>query len=83
MIIKNMKVAFGFQSEGLSKRFYYFLANNFELQRIYINDYAIKLLPLAEGGFIERNYFAFQLLDGDRDGAISALDLIEIDKELL
>jgi len=38
---------------------------------------------ICDGSFIERNYFAFYLLDHNRDGYIGASDLLEIYKELL
>ena len=38
---------------------------------------------ICDGSFIERNYFAFYLLDHNRDGYIGASDLLEIYKEIL
>ena len=36
-----------------------------------------------EGGFIERNWFAFKMLDGDKDGYLGAQDLCDIRDELM
>jgi hypothetical protein len=77
-LLTNLKQAFGLSSPGLARRFYYFLSKGYDLKRIYITDYLVRLWGLAEGTFIERNLFAFQMLDGDRDGFISAADLVEI-----
>ena len=53
------------------------------MQRIFVTDFLIRLNCLAEGNFIERNYFAFHILDGDRDGIIGSTDLQNIQAELL
>lgn len=74
---------FGIVSPGLASRLYYFFTKGFELQRIFVTDYLVRLWCLAEGSFIERNYFAFQILDGDRDGQIGAADIVKINEELL
>jgi hypothetical protein len=47
------------QSQGLAKRFYYFLTKGYDLKRIYVTDFLVRLWGLAEGTFIERNLFAF------------------------
>ena len=39
--------------------------------------------PLIYGNYIEKNYVAFRLYDGDADGVISSLDLNDMIKNLL
>lgn len=73
-----MQRVYGVTNENISRRFYYFLSSGFEQTFIYISDFTVRLWGLVEGGFIDRNQFAFQMLDGDRDGVISASDLIAI-----
>ena len=77
-LVQSMKQVFGVQSSHLSKRFYYFLSRGYDMQRIFVTDFLIRLNCLAEGNFIERNYFAFHILDGDRDGIIGSTDLQNI-----
>ena len=39
--------------------------------------------PLMFGNWIEKNHFAFRMLDGDDDGVISAVDLSDLIKNVL
>jgi hypothetical protein len=78
-----MRQVFGLKSEALAQRFYYFLSRGFDLKRIYVTDYVQRLWGLACGSFIEKNYFAFCLLDWDNDGLIGASDLVHVQKEIL
>jgi hypothetical protein len=82
-LASGMQRVYGVTNENISRRFYYFLTSGFEQTFIYISDFTARLWGLAEGGFIERNSFAFQMLDGDHDGVISATDLIAINEQML
>ena len=72
LIKANFEQAFQIASPGLARRFYYFLSDSFELERIYMADFAARVWCLVEGGFIQRNWFAFKMLDGDKDGFLGA-----------
>jgi Ca2+-binding EF-hand superfamily protein len=39
--------------------------------------------PLIYGNWIEKNYFAFRMYDGDNDGIISSIDIGDILKNLI
>jgi len=48
------------------------------MQLIYFDDYLVRMWGLANGGYVEKNQFAFSLYDSDKDGIIGAQDIVTI-----
>jgi len=53
------------------------------MQRIYFDDYLIRLHGLVNGSYIEKNYFAFWFYDSDGDGIIGAQDIVKINETVI
>lgn len=53
------------------------------MKRIYLPQFMTVVHPIIYGNYIEKNYVAFRLYDGDNDGIINSLDLTDLMKNLL
>ena len=53
------------------------------MKRIYLPQFLATVFPLIYGNWVEKNYFAFKIYDGDNDGIISSIDVSDIIKNLL
>lgn len=53
------------------------------MKRIYLPQFMAIVHPIIYGNYVEKNYAAFRLYDGDDDGIISSLDLTDLMKNLL
>ena len=82
-ILKNFKLLFKNYNEALATRFYEFLSKGYHMQRIYFDDYLVRLYGLANGSFVEKNYFAFCLYDADGDGVLAAQDIVTIHESVV
>jgi len=74
---------FGYFNDSMALRFYNALSVGKKMKRIYLPQFMAIMYPLIYGNWIEKNYFAFRLLDGDNDGIISAIDLSDLIKNVL
>ena len=73
----------GHCNDSFALRFYNVLSMGKMMKRIYLPQFMIIVHPLIFGNWIEKNYFAFRMLDGDDDGVISAVDLSDLIKNVL
>jgi hypothetical protein len=64
-------------------RLYNILSKGLLMKRIYLPQFLAMVYPLVYGNWVEKNYFAFKLYDGDNDGIISSIDISDIIKNLL
>jgi hypothetical protein len=82
-IRENFVTLFGYECQFLADRFYRLLAFNFKSARIYYPQYLSRLWMLYEGNFMERNQFAFLLMDSDQDGILDARDIQLLFREVI
>ena len=85
-IKENYPKVFGTSMEvndSFSLRFYNLLSGGLRMKRLYLPQFLLAVRPLIYGDYLEKNYFAFRLYDGDNDGIISNTDLIDILKNTL
>lgn len=64
-------------------RLYHLFSNRKMMKRIYLPQFLAVVHPLIYGNYVEKNYVAFRLYDGDDDGVITSLDLTDLIKNLL
>lgn len=64
-------------------RLYNILSRGLLMKRIYLPQFLIMVYPLIFGNWVEKNYFAFKMYDGDNDGIISSIDISDIIKNLV
>jgi len=81
--VKHFHLLFNHRNESMALRFYNYLANGYNMARIYLPTYLLKLHCLAEGGVIDKNLFAFSMFDSDNDGRLNASDVASMVKNLL
>ena len=53
------------------------------MKTIYLPQFLLVMHPLIYGNWIEKNYFAFRMYDGDNDGVISSIDIGDLLKNLI
>ena len=53
------------------------------MKRIYLPHFLAVVFPLIYGNWVEKNYVAFKIYDGDNDGIISSIDVSDIIKNFL
>jgi len=52
------------------------------MQRIYFDDFLLRLYGLTNGSYLEKNQFAFWIYDFDNNGIISAADIVKLNEEI-
>jgi Ca2+-binding EF-hand superfamily protein len=67
----------------MTLRLYNILSGGKLMKTIYLPDFLIVMHPLIYGNWIEKNYFAFRMYDGDNDGIISSVDIGDLLKNLI
>ena len=70
-------------NDSVALRLYNVLSMGRMMKRIYLPQFMVIVHPLIFGNWIEKNYFAFRMLDGDNDGIISAVDLSDLIQSVL
>lgn len=70
-------------NDSMALRLYNVLSMGKMMKRIYLPQFVTLVHPLIFGNWIEKNYFAFRLLDGNNDGIISAVDLSDLIENVL
>ena len=77
-ILENFRRVFKIHNESLALRLYNILADGIKMKRIYLPKYLATLLPLYAGSLLDKNYFAFRLLDGYNRKQLLSKDLSDI-----
>lgn len=71
------------KNDSFIMRFYHLISMNKMMKRVYLPQFLAIVHPIIYGNFIEKNFVAFRMYDGDNDGIISSLDLTDLMKNML
>ena len=71
------------RNDSFIMRLYHLFSMRKMMKRVYLPQFMTVVHPIIYGNYIEKNFVAFRLYDGDNDGIISSLDLTDLMKNLL
>ena len=73
----------GGYNASMTLRIYNLLSSGKLMKSIYLPQFLLVMHPLIYGNWIEKNFFAFRLYDGDNDGLITSVDVQDLIKNII
>ena len=73
----------GGYNASMTLRIYNLRSSGKLMKSIYLPQFLLVMHPLIYGNWIEKNFFAFRLYDGDNDGLITSVDVQDLIKNVI